>query len=139
LVLWSSQSLQEHKNSYFPIIYLIWSSGPQEIYKRRECHTFLLFIPFGPLVLKKFTKAEFPPFFFLCSSFGLVVLTKYTRAENVTLPYYLFLLVHWSSRNLQEQSLPYFSTAELIWSFIPFGPLVLTKFTRTEFALFFYC
>jgi hypothetical protein len=117
---------------HFPTIYPIWSSGPHEIYKSSDCYIFLLLSSFGPLVLRKFT-----------------------RAENATLSYYFYHLVLWSSRNLQEQRIKHFPTIYPIWSSGPheiykssdcsifillcsFGPLVLTKFTRAENATLSY-
>jgi hypothetical protein len=137
LVLWSSQSLQKLNISYFPIIYLIWSSGPHEIYKSRycsfstaeliwsfgphkiyeirHCYTFLLFISFGPLVLTKFTRVEIALLFYCLSLFGPLVPTKFTRAETALFFYCEAKLILWSSQNLREQRLPYFPSIYLIW------------------------
>jgi hypothetical protein len=93
LVQWSSRNLQEIKLLHFSYFKLIWSSGPHKFYKSRECHTFLLFIPFGPLVLTKFIKAVIAIFFYCWAH-----------------------LVLWSSGNLQEQRMPHFPTIFPIWS-----------------------
>jgi hypothetical protein len=59
-LIWSSgpHEIYKSRERFFSTAELIWSSGPHEIYKNRECNTFLLFISFGLLVLTKFNKAE---------------------------------------------------------------------------------
>jgi hypothetical protein len=104
LVLWSSRKLQQKRMPHFPTIYSIWSPGPHEIYKSRVSSIF-----------------------FYCAAH----------------------LVLWSSQNVEEQRMQHFRTIYSIWSTGPhkiyksrvcpiflllssFGPLVLTKFTRSE-------
>jgi hypothetical protein len=110
LVLWSFRNDKEQRMLHISTIDPIWSSGPDEISKSRECNTFLLFIPFGPLVLTKFTREAIASFF------------------------YHYIRLIWSSGPLEIEKSREHNSFLL---FIPFGPLVFTKFTRAAIAPLF--
>jgi hypothetical protein len=127
LVFCSSQNLLEQRTLHFPSFDQIWSTGPHENYYSRECHTFLLFIPFGLLVAMKFKKSRDCFTSVLLNSFGPLVLTKLTRAVIATLSYsYNHIWSNGPHKNYYSRE------GHIFLPIIPFGPVVLTKFTRVE-------
>jgi hypothetical protein len=104
LVLWSSHNLLEQWLPLFPTVNSFWSCGPHEIVKIWDCHTFLSWISFGPLVLTTFTRTDNVTLFLQWSSFGLMVLTKYTRAEIPHFPtvYPIWSYGHHEIYNIRE-------------------------------------
>jgi hypothetical protein len=103
----------------------------------------------SPLVLTKFTREENATLYYYL--FRLVPWSSRNLQKQSFLPFFYCAahLVLWSSQNVEEQRMQHFRTIYSIWSTGPhkiyksrvcpiflllssFGPLVLTKFTRSE-------